>query len=788
MKQSILGLGVALLSVLVGCSDAGRNHDSPTDGDAGEGPSRPPKGGGEGGNGPGPGEKPDAGGAGEGAAGPDVPDVGQLSVLMRRATSCDDLATRARARIHDRLAEQIAANLTPSQGGGSGSAGMWGGGGAPTVGGAGGASSGGSGTTGGGPSGEASGPEFTDTNTQVRNIDEPDFVKTDGTNLYIVQRGKLRVARAFPAAELAEITSMPIAGQGAELFLTSGANAGEKLLVVYSTLAAQELGDDVDEQQPWAPWVKVTVAKLANDELSTIAEYAFEGSYLSARREGDQVRQVLNVAGVLPSALRAWPTDADRRKAELVVLERLADEGRRVSDLSSDELEALFKEELVNVLNDENDALLAKLQGEDFLPRAFTIAGGELSPTNMACDRVFIPTAGEDDGSITYVPELDLAHLDQAPTGAALLGRSDTIYQNADHFVATSAASDAAGTYVHAFKISGDEPLDYVASGSVDGTVANSFSLDERGGDFHVVSSVWDQTRATKLFTLQADGTDLSVVGETEEIAPGESLRSVRFVGDTAYIVTFRNVDPLFVFDLSDPEQPTQLAELTIPGFSQYMHPVDDHTLLTIGSSDAWSSSVVLRLFDVTDKTAPELRFSHQFAPYSSSAAQYDHHAFTYFADRGLLAVPLSGYTYDTEEHWINQLSLIGVSRETGFSELGAIDGVSLETALTGSGTCSWYARTEAQIERGTFIDDTLYAIARGGVVAAKVATPSTTIETLPLPTGDCGAGGTGGMTGTGGVAGSAGTGWGGSAAGSQTGGSSTGGAGGTAMGGTGGS
>jgi Beta propeller domain len=163
-----------------------------------------------------------------------------------------------------------------------------------------------------------------------------------------------------------------------------------------------------------------------------------------------------------------------------------------------------------------------------------------------------------------------------------------------------------------------------------------------------------------------------------------------------------------------------------------------------------------LRLFDVSDKTAPKLAFSHELADWGSSQAQLDHRAFTYFADRGLLAIPFSGYDYDVNDNYnwtfLNRLDLVKVDLQAGFSELGAIDGSGLAQQLTDAGSCWWNTQEEARITRGTFIEDTLYAIATHGIVAAKVATPSQIIATLPLASQcqDGGFGGTGNIGGSG--------------------------------------
>jgi uncharacterized secreted protein with C-terminal beta-propeller domain len=166
-------------------------------------------------------------------------------------------------------------------------------------------------------------------------------------------------------------------------------------------------------------------------------------------------------------------------------------------------------------------------------------------------------------------------------------------------------------------------------------------------------------------------------VGELRGLAPGETIYSTRFLGDRGYMVTFRQVDPLFVFDLADPAEPTLLGELKIPGFSEYMHPLeDDLHLLTIGfdgTDDGQITGLALQIFDVTDPTDPKLShkqvISEQWSGWSE--ALYNHKAFTLYRD--VLAIPFEGYD-DVNGVYGSALRLFRVSSSEGITELGSID------------------------------------------------------------------------------------------------------------------
>jgi hypothetical protein len=467
---------------------------------------------------------------------------------------------------------------------------------------------------------------------------------------------------------------------------------------------------------------------------------------------------MLTLARPLPE-LRTMVTAADQQKAELLVLERIQEAGKSVADYSSEEIQGLISDTIAEILVAENEEAIAAIDAKIFIPRAYQMKDGSLVDVSPDCDAFYIPEVGTLDLAVTFVPQVDLGALDQAPAGAALLGASQTMFENAEVTIIASppdySRGEDAETQLHVFQV-GDEPLAYSASGVVPGVIDGQFSISEQGGTVRVITSTSDLIN--HLYTLQADGDALAVVGDAGDFGADETVRAVRFVGDKGYVVTFRQTDPLFVFDLSDPTMPELLGELEIPGFSEYMHPIDDTHLLTIGQGENWNT--VLRLFDVSDPTQPNAVFLHDFDYGLSSDASVDHRAFTYFAERNLLAVPFSGYDWWTGEVF-NQIALIKVSTSDGFSELGALDGATLMSELVSSSPAcsSWTLQESARLQRGTFIDDTLYGVATGGVVAAPVEAPGTPDGTLAFPQEceDFGSGGTGGTSGWGGEPGEAG-------------------------------
>lgn len=156
------------------------------------------------------------------------------------------------------------------------------------------------------------------------------------------------------------------------------------------------------------------------------------------------------------------------------------------------------------------------------------------------------------------------------------------------------------------FKIDGLK-IGYSGGGYVKGSILNQFSMDEWNGNFRIATNSWDRESSNSLYILDKN---LEEIGSIENLAPGERIYSVRFMDDKAYIVTFRQIDPLFVIDTSNPMNPKVLGELKIPGFSNYLHPISENTLLGIGQdvdeNTGQQGGIKLSLFDVSDSAKPK--------------------------------------------------------------------------------------------------------------------------------------------------------------------------------------
>ncbi|MBG0813567.1 beta-propeller domain-containing protein [Planomonospora sp. ID82291] len=201
-------------------------------------------------------------------------------------------------------------------------------------------------------------------------------------------------------------------------------------------------------------------------------------------------------------------------------------------------------------------------------------------------------------------------------------------------------------TEIHRFDVTAPGAPRYAASGRVPGRLLNQYSLSEHEGHLRVATTLeTGKTSSSTVYALKAD--TLAEVGRVGGLGEGERIYSVRFIGPTGYVVTFRQVDPLYVLDLRDPAAPRKTGELKITGYSAYLHPAGDGRLIGIGqeaSERGRTLGTQVSLFDVRDPANPR-RLAQFFQKDSGSEAEWDPHAFLYWAPTGTAVLPLSTWT-----------------------------------------------------------------------------------------------------------------------------------------------
>jgi uncharacterized secreted protein with C-terminal beta-propeller domain len=201
--------------------------------------------------------------------------------------------------------------------------------------------------------------------------------------------------------------------------------------------------------------------------------------------------------------------------------------------------------------------------------------------------------------------------------------------------------------------------MEMKAQGSVVGYLLNQFSLDIYNGTLRVALTNWDTKATNRIVTLDMTMNKLDSI---ENLAEKETIRAVRFIGDKGYVVTFLNIDPLFVVDLADPANISVTGELKVPGFSTYLHPVSESVIWGIAedltvkpiteNGQTWNSverfGVKLSLFNVADPAHPtEITSLNILGPSGYSEAQYNHKAIVLDTQRDLVYIPYSDYHYN---------------------------------------------------------------------------------------------------------------------------------------------
>jgi inhibitor of cysteine peptidase len=268
--------------------------------------------------------------------------------------------------------------------------------------------------------------------------------------------------------------------------------------------------------------------------------------------------------------------------------------------------------------------------------------------------------------------------------------------------------------------------------------------MDEHEGVLRLATTTGntlDQTLRNHVFCLKNNSGRLEVIGSIKDIAPGERLYSARFMGDRGFLVTFIQVDPLFTLDLSDPENPAVLGELKVPGFSTYLHPLNDKYLLSIGEDINVEGDFVKRnglqlsIFDTSDFANPKLLHTITIGDQGTdSEALYNHKAVVFWPENNLLALPVNLNEIsnpDNSEDWgSNTFNGLYVYRLTGdydFQFLGRIPMYAWDESDINSWMYypPWY--------RGVFIDDYVYSLTSHMVKAAPIDNIAEPFITLDL-------------------------------------------------------
>lgn len=300
-------------------------------------------------------------------------------------------------------------------------------------------------------------------------------------------------------------------------------------------------------------------------------------------------------------------------------------------------------------------------------------------------------------------------------------------------------------TNIYKFSIQEDGSIEYLAKNKVRGTTINQFSLDEYNENLRVGLETSDGSKVVVL------DNKLNKIGETECLSKGEKMYSTRFLGEKAYMVTYKNTDPLYVIDLSNPKEPTVLGKLKIPGYSTYLHPYDENHLIGIGmqtketvyrdsqgrvtSTSARITGMKMALFDVSDVNNPK-QISQTIIGDSrtTSAILTNHKALLFSKEKGILAIPVNSYPSDFEvESSSDDISKL-VSQYTNYNKnytaegyavynINLTDGFNLKGIINHEiiKTSGYRYGYSGKLLRGVWIEDNLYTVSEKMIKVNKL-------------------------------------------------------------------
>ena len=593
---------------------------------------------------------------------------------------------------------------------------------------------------GGAPGGERGGDgpsDYTTTNVQEQGVDEADLVKTDGKFIYIAHEDSLKIVSSWPVEETTLLSELSVGGQAHNLFLY-----GDRA-VVFSYVYDDQGQETDDFGRNYFYGTRVTTVDVTDRaHPRTLETRDIEGWFVQGRMINGQVYIVLN--SWLPIPQDAW---------NLVWNEDLGLPEMRYD--ASPSRQRAFRDEARRILRPHVHRVLAQHDIRDILPRQ-RVDGAE-ADAMFACSDLYRPSQVAQPGMLTVV-QLDLEG-DTEPRATGLLANGWQIYASEDNlYVALSSwwwwwgwgdFDQDRSTHIHKFALTDDGPR-YAASGKVEGWLLNQFGMSEYDGHLRVATSdlVWwnSDDGDNQVTVLREERGLLRQVGKVDGFAPGERIYAVRMMGEKGYIVTFRQTDPLFTVDLSDPTNPRIVGELHIPGFSSYLHPVGDDHLLAVGmdaDDEGRIRGVQVQVFDVSDFTAPRLAHKHVITTgdWSSwSEALWDHHAFTFH--NGRLSIPI--YKYEREGNdwrYFSGLGVFDIDVDEGIKEVGFIDHSDLAARQrcpytdTDRAYCSdfyeynWYA----SMRRSIYIEDYLFSLSHVGLKVSLLDDPAAEMAAVLL-------------------------------------------------------
>lgn len=579
---------------------------------------------------------------------------------------------------------------------------------------------------------------FSGTNVQEAGVDESDVVKTDGDYLYVANDSDVRIIAARPSESMNVVSYVKTGGWIDSIYLYDGKlvvlyrpSNGEDHPILYRTEEKLAVG-----MPYWIPYQEKTgilIVDVSNPTApATIKDIQVDGYLVASRITGGNLHVVAQYMPNLPP-LEIWYDGSEIDK---------------------------------EAVTEANNQTLAALTLDDFVPK-YTVcdAGGTVVEKGRAIEtRDFIRPRYENGGSMVSIITIDMENPAADFTSTGFIADAQNIYASTDslylvstiyHYADVAAPTDDATdegngimaewtdptfeTQIYKFDLGDD--VTFSAEGRVDGEILNQFSLGEYDGVLRIATttgSTWDGTSRNHVFCVKNNGEKLDVIGSIRDLAKGERLYSARFVGERGFLVTFVQVDPLFTLDLSDPTNPVVAGELKVPGYSTYLHPLNENYLLSVGQDTVAEGDIVrngglqLSIYDISNFSDPKLLHTAKIGDSGTySEAMYNQKAITFWPERNLLALPVNEYGMtpsengDVWENTFNGMVVYHLTDDYDFELLGRMSLYTYDESDTTYYYPSWF--------RGVFIGDDFYGMTSHTVKVGPVAGIKEPFITLDL-------------------------------------------------------
>ncbi|MBW6451748.1 MAG: beta-propeller domain-containing protein [DPANN group archaeon] len=604
--------------------------------------------------------------------------------------------------------------------------------------------------------------DFSKTNIQVDGVDEGDIVKSDGSYIYVLSGNTVSIINAYPAESAKLISNIDFDYSPNIIYINN-----DKLIVignryVYSTqgqpiaetkelasLSSRMIAPDYMHVSYYSVIDVYDVSDRSNPILSK--NISVDGNYFDSRMIGDYVyivasEYVYDYTNIrIPELISS--TTVESKELDVYHFNTIDNSYSFTTIISVNVQDD-------NIESEGNVYLLGGTQemyvSQDNIYVVYQKRVPETFFIERAIDNIIMPLVSTKISSdIRNIEKSDLSQVEkQNDIGKLFMDYIESLpddqkeimqndFKEKYEVLEREIAKETEKTVIHKISIAGGN-IEYSATGNVSGRVLNQFSMDEYDNHFRIatttgrVTRAGDVTSANHIYVLDSN---LEQVGALEDLAPGESIYSARFMGEKGYLVTFQKIDPLFVIDLSQPTDPKVLGKLKIPGYSDYLHPYDENHLIGIGKvadpSDtgnfAWYQGVKIALFDVTDVSTPKEISSFVIGDRGTdSYALQDHKAFLFSRDKNLLSIPITLAEIDEDKYpegisdWtygdyvFQGAYIFDINLETGIGLRGTVTHNENTDVFDKGGW--YYYGSEYSIKRSLYIADTLYTVSDGMV------------------------------------------------------------------------